>query len=197
MKSLGGKRALSLQKHLVKLEELQERFFHKKVEVKPELARFEPLISVVVTPYNVGYNAHGPRPHLKTTDIQRKVYNLGIKVALSAKFAQERVRIVDSFHFEGNLKAQLKSHLKTLGLEGRSTFFIHGQLQSPRRLLKLLDEFTVKPRSKTSMGERPLLMTSAKHITASAIMDHEYLLLDKAGLELLEGMYHSPISSKI
>ncbi|KAI9338928.1 ribosomal protein L4 domain-containing protein, partial [Zopfochytrium polystomum] len=45
--------------------------------------------------YVGGYTAHGPRPHLTTTDIQQKVYDAAIRSALSAKFSQDQVIVVD------------------------------------------------------------------------------------------------------
>lgn len=79
---------------------------------------------------NIGYNVHGPRPHNKTTDIQKKVYDAGIRHALSAKFQQSQLFVVDHLSLSTGTKQELKDVLEAHGLSGQKVYFIYGSLDS-------------------------------------------------------------------
>ena len=80
----------------------------------------------------LGYTVHGPRPADKTIDIPRKVYDLGIRNALSLKFKQDELMIVDSLllkefqnlHLQDQVesiskKELLRAYLAALNLDGK------------------------------------------------------------------------------
>lgn len=39
-------------------------------------------------------------------------------------------------------------------------------------------------------GEQKLLISPANHVTVHALMEYDYLVLDRAAVEVLEEMYH-------
>ena len=140
-----------------------------------------------------GYTVHGPRPHDKSIDIQRKVYDLGIKVALSAKFAMDQMRIVDKIEFKGDSKKDFQEQLEVLGLLGKKTYFLHGSTFPDEGLLDVLNKFEKKLAVQGQGKEHPLMMTRANHVSAKALLDHEFIVLDKEAVELLEEIYLNPV----
>lgn len=133
---------------------------------------------------------HGPRPHNKTIDIQQKVYDLGIKTALSAKFRQNQIIIVDEFDLDSDnyLKSGLKEKLNQLDLLGKKSYFING-FDDHERFTSIVDQFTRKLKRGDLVGEKELLITSARHVSCHTLLEHEFLIIDKEGLEVLEELY--------
>ncbi|KAJ3268197.1 hypothetical protein HDV01_003344 [Terramyces sp. JEL0728] len=137
-----------------------------------------------------GYNVHGPRPHNKTTDIQKKVYSAGIRHALSAKFQQSQLLVVDHLSLSTGTKQELKDVLEAHGLSGQKVYFIYGSLDSDIPLTNAVDMFAKKP--KTDLlphGERPLLITHANQVSVSTLLEYDYIVMDKEASEVLEEMY--------
>ena len=139
-----------------------------------------------------GYTVHGPRPHDKTTDIQRKVYSLAIRSALSAKFAQSQLIVVDCLQFLTNNadKMHCIGLLRQLGISGRKSLVLHGHSEPDSLLMHSFDSFTKRdPYDGVPEGERPILYASARHVSVGSLLDNEILVLDKEGVEVLEEMY--------
>jgi hypothetical protein len=68
-------------------------------------------------------------------------------------------------------------------------YFIYGGDASPC-LIRAADLFTKKIKTATDrIGEKPLLITHAKHVSVWNLMEYEHIVVDKAGIERLEEMY--------
>ncbi|KAJ3297733.1 54S ribosomal protein L4 mitochondrial, partial [Blyttiomyces sp. JEL0837] len=138
-----------------------------------------------------GYAVHGPRPHKTSFDIQQKVYDSAIRTAISSKFAQEQLLVVDKLSMEGDSKSLLEEIMHQLSLQGKGCYFIYGNAEPERYLIRAADKFTNKRASEElPAGERKLLVSSAKNISVTPILEKEILVIDKAGIEVLEEMYH-------
>jgi large subunit ribosomal protein L4 len=86
----------------------------------PQKKRGKARVGTIRAPmFKGGYTVHGPRPHLKTIDIQRKVYELGIRSALGVKIHQNDLHVVDDLKLEQASKSLLKERLQNLGLVGK------------------------------------------------------------------------------
>ena len=87
------------------------------------------FVAVSYSFFIVGYTVHGAKPHVRTLEIPLKLYSLGIRTALSLKFRQGRIRLVDSFalHPSVTTKSQLKEILEGLGLTSTSLLFLRGE----------------------------------------------------------------------
>jgi large subunit ribosomal protein L4 len=137
-----------------------------------------------------GYAVHGPRPHIKTIDIQKKVYDAGIRNALSAKQKQKQLYIVDRLFMDKLSKSEAQEYLNSLGLGGKKVYFIYGSPVSNAVMVRSIDSFTKKRKSgRNPNGEKPLLITSAKHISVWTLIEYDYVVMDKEAVELLEFMY--------
>lgn len=138
-----------------------------------------------------GYNAHGPRPHLKSTDIQQKVYDFAIRSALSAKFSQDQLILVDKLTLSNDSKEALLDRLKALKLEGRSCLMLYGSHEPEVELTRSAEKFMIKRKSEDlPFGERFVMVTPATMIAVEPVLNSEYLVVDKAAVEVLEEMYN-------
>ncbi|KAI8970970.1 ribosomal protein L4 domain-containing protein [Pilobolus umbonatus] len=68
--------------------------------------------------------AFGPRPRDHGTDLPRKVQELGLRVALSAKYAQDQIIIVDSLHQYNNHKTRDLHQILQTTYEGSRSLVI-------------------------------------------------------------------------
>ncbi|KAI8928891.1 ribosomal protein L4 domain-containing protein [Entophlyctis helioformis] len=143
-----------------------------------------------------GYTVHGPHPHNKATDIPRKVYNLGIRTALSTKFAQDQLLVVDLLAAPNASKAEMRDRLRRLGISGRKTCFFYGASQPSLALIEALDSFEVaNPTEDVPEGERKQLVAAAEHVSVSALMEYEMVVLDKEAVEVLEELYRTEMAA--
>lgn len=134
---------------------------------------------------------HGPVPHDKSTDIPRNVYNLAIRSALSTKFAQDQLHVVDSLTMDTDMRHALIERLRALSLAGKKVYLMYGSEEPEVLLIRAADKFKKKRASEESEAMKPLLVTSARHVTVSPLLENEHLVLDKAAVEVLEEMYHA------
>ena len=68
---------------------------------------------------------------------------------------------------------------------------MYGASEPDYNLVSASDTFTTKKATPRLVnGEKPVLVTPANHISISALLDHEYLVLDLAAVQVLEKMYH-------
>ncbi|KAI9202080.1 ribosomal protein L4 domain-containing protein [Polychytrium aggregatum] len=139
-----------------------------------------------------GYNVHGPRPHLKTHDINRKVYDACIRTGLSTKFAQDQITIVDSLALAEEGKEELRQRLENLNMMGKRCYVLYGS-EDPteiQNLISVADSFERLRRSEElPHGERPVVVAWARNVSLTPMMDFEHLIIDKAAVEVLEEMY--------
>ena len=140
---------------------------------------------------NLGYAAHGPRPHLKTIDLPAKVYHAGIRAALSSKYLQDQLLIVDSLSlpYSKDLKALLHARLASLHIARKSCLFLVGSDEPATHLVQASDLFESK-RLDNGKKEKALMAANVRHVTVHPLMMNEIVVLDKAAVEVLEEMYH-------
>jgi large subunit ribosomal protein L4 len=190
MKGLGRSRVQSLLKVDPWCAALHVKLHHKKVEVKQEFEVCEPRSSEEVLSLDVGYAVHGPRPHIKTTDIQRKLYDAGIRHALSTKYKQKQLVVVDKLFMNDLSKSKLKEHLEKLDLLGKKVYFLYGSPISNSVMVRSMDSFTKKKKtSQNPTGEKPLLVTHANHVSVWTLLEYDYVVMDKEAVEAVELKY--------
>jgi large subunit ribosomal protein L4 len=71
-----------------------------------------------------GGTSHGPKPHLYTIDLPRKVKKLARKSALSLRLQEENLLVVDDFQLEGIKTKNVAEILKALNIESRKTLIL-------------------------------------------------------------------------
>ncbi|KAJ3194822.1 hypothetical protein HK101_001824 [Irineochytrium annulatum] len=130
-----------------------------------------------------GYNVHGPRPHDKTTDLQKKVYNLAIRTALSVKFAQNQLFVVDSLSMNELSKSKLYESLKGMEVFGKKCYCMYGSDEPETMLIRSADATT-----KSEEGKQ-VLVSSARNISVGPVLENNFLICDKSAIEVLEEMY--------
>lgn len=157
----------------------------------PQKGRGKARVGTIRAPnFRGGYNVHGDRPHIKTIDIQRKVYNAAVRAALSTKFLQSQVHIVDSLSFKDDKKTELKAFLQAQNLSGKRCYLIYGNTEPEQGLILASDLFrSLKPTESNPTGEKPLLVSSAKNISVIPLLEFEIIIMDKAAVEVIERMY--------
>jgi large subunit ribosomal protein L4 len=137
-----------------------------------------------------GYAVHGPRPHIKTTDIQRKLYDAGIRHALSTKYKQNQLLVVDRLFMTDLSKSKMKEHLENLNLLGKKVYFLYGSSISNAVMIRSMDSFSKRRKtSQNPAGEKPLLVTHANHVSVWTLLEYDYVVIDKEALEALELKY--------
>ncbi|KAJ3119958.1 hypothetical protein HK098_004993 [Nowakowskiella sp. JEL0407] len=158
----------------------------------PQKGRGKARVGTLRAPmFRGGYTVHGPKPHDKSIDIQQKLYNLAIKTALSAKFAQDQLLIIESFDSITTAdKLELKKFLKNFDLSGKKLCLLYGDEEPHRMLVRAADKISHK---KGRWTEKRVLVANAREIAVSPLMDTEILVLDKAAVEVLEEMYAQDI----
>ncbi|KAJ3012198.1 54S ribosomal protein L4 mitochondrial [Thoreauomyces humboldtii] len=139
-----------------------------------------------------GYIVHGPRPHDKTTDLPRKVYNGAIRSALSAKYLQNQLLVVDSLTIPSSLKAALWGPMESNNLLQKKVYFLYGDEEPEECLVKASEKFWKRDaRPDKGLGpEKQILVSSARNVTVNPLLENEIVVLDKKALEVLEEMYH-------
>ena len=120
------------------------------------------------------------------------MYQSAIRAALSTKFAQDQLTVVDSLSLPSGAKEDLAARLELLRLQGRKIYFLYGDAQPNRNLIQAADLFERKKKGEKGApphGERPLLASWARNVAVSPLLDNELLILDKSAVEVLEEMY--------
>ncbi|KAJ1555749.1 hypothetical protein HK405_013691, partial [Cladochytrium tenue] len=146
--------------------------------------------SLVGPHYVGGYVSHGPRPHLTTSDIQKKVYDAAIRSALSAKFAQDQLVVVDRLSMEEESREALVERMRALGVYGRSCLMLYGAEEPEAELVASADRFMrIKKSDALPEGERKPLVASARMVAVEPVLASEYLLLDVTAAAVLESMF--------
>ncbi|KAJ1531192.1 54S ribosomal protein, mitochondrial [Nowakowskiella sp. JEL0078] len=156
-------------------------------KVFPQKGRGKARVGTRRSPiFKGGYTVHGAKPHDKSIDIPQKLYNLSIKTALSTKFAQDQLLIVDELAVDTVEKLKMINKLKKFDLFGRKVCMLYGNDEPNRLLVRVADQFkTVSGKGK----EKQLFVANAREISVSPLLDTEILVLDKAAVEILEEMY--------
>ncbi|KAI8586247.1 ribosomal protein L4 domain-containing protein [Geranomyces variabilis] len=139
-----------------------------------------------------GYIVHGPRPHLQTIDLPRKVYASALRSALSAKFLQNQLLVVDSLHLISPLKAALADRLAANDLLNRKVYLLYGSEEPEQNLVLASNKFwnRAADEDRGLPQEKQILVASARNVMVGPLLENELLVCDKAAIEALEEMYH-------
>ena len=106
-------------------------------------------------------------------------------------------------------KATLYMRLKNFEIMGKKVYFIYGNDEPEKNLIWASETFVNRRKTHARgprkhivekaenaidvrfvpFGEKRLLVSSARNISVTPIMDNEILVLDKAAVEVLEEMY--------
>ncbi|KZT02630.1 ribosomal protein L4 [Laetiporus sulphureus 93-53] len=78
--------------------------------------------------------AHGPKPRDFSTKLNRKVIQMGMRVALSARVKENALGVVENLNWTGGKTKQLDNRLQELGW--RKTLFVSGLEHVPQGLQK-------------------------------------------------------------
>ncbi len=118
-----------------------------------------------------GGSAFGPKPHSYTSKINKKVKTLARKSALSKKFAEKNLLVIDDVSFETPKTKEFISMLNDLKISGSKVTILTDEIGENLWLSSRNAKYiTVIPASKASTYD---------------IMDCQTLLLDKAGVATL------------
>ncbi len=116
-----------------------------------------------------GGRAFGPRPRDYSFYVPRKIKALALRSALSARAADEAIRVVDSLNYEVPRTREVAGLLDTMGLGGRSC------------LLVLADH---KPNTFMSARNIPRLRTVAvRELNPYYVMESDVIVLEVDGLD--------------
>ncbi|EIE91456.1 hypothetical protein G6F46_009957 [Rhizopus delemar] len=124
--------------------------------------------------FRSGGIAFGPKPRDHSTDLPRKVQDLGLRVALSAKYAQDQLIVVESLQ-------NLESH-KTRDLAD----IIKNSYESSKILI-IIDELN----KNLEMAARNLPNCEVIYVEETNVLDlltYDKLLVEKSVIETLEGI---------
>ncbi|KAI9021203.1 ribosomal protein L4 domain-containing protein [Hyaloraphidium curvatum] len=123
-----------------------------------------------------GGRAFGPKPRNPTTKIQRKVVELGKRVALSAKYAQRQMLVVDSLSMPTSETAVLRKALADNGLTGRMVLLVYGNEEPEVNLIQ------------AALPYRRVLPIAARDVDVFNILKYDTVVLDTDAVVVLEEM---------
>jgi hypothetical protein len=87
-------------------------------------------------------------------------------------------------------KELLRERLRNMSVSGRSCYLIYGNDEPETKLIRAADKFTVKVKSEDlPEGEKRVLVGSARNVAVAPLLENEYVVLDKAALEVIEDFY--------
>jgi large subunit ribosomal protein L4 len=123
-----------------------------------------------------GGKAHGPRARVFVSSLNKKVRQLGLKMALSSKAKEGKLIVLDSLDVSEAKTKQLKQQLQNLAF-GKTALVIDG------------DALNVGfARASSNLGHVNLLPAAGANVYD--IMRHETLVLTRAAVEMLEGRFN-------
>ena len=123
-----------------------------------------------------GGKAHGPRARIFSSSLNKKVRQLGLRMALSSKALSGQLIVVDSLDLAEGKTKELRSKLGQLGF-GKTALVIDG------------DALNVGfARASSNLGNVDLLPAVGANVYD--IMRHETLVLTRAAVEKLEARFN-------
>jgi large subunit ribosomal protein L4 len=120
-----------------------------------------------------GAVSHGPVVRSHAVKLQKKVRNLGLCCALSAKFNENRLILVEDLNIKSSKTKDLKNIFDSKIFLGKSYFIIDGQT---------LNENFVK----ASSNLVNISAVPAVGMNVYDIVKHEYVVITRSGLENIE-----------
>ena len=123
-----------------------------------------------------GGKAHGPRARVFTSSLNKKIRQLGLRMALSSKAREGNLIVLDNLDLSEGKTKELRTKLSTLGL-GRTALVIDG------------DALNVGfARASSNLDNVDLLPAVGANVYD--IMRHETLVLTRAAVERLEARFN-------
>jgi large subunit ribosomal protein L4 len=116
--------------------------------------------------------AFGPKPRDHSTDLPRKVHELGLRVALSAKYAQDQLIVVESLQ---DLESPKTRDLATI---------LNNAYGSPRSLVVIDDCST-----NLELAARNIPNCEVIHVEETNVLDlmtYDKLIIERSAVETLE-----------
>jgi large subunit ribosomal protein L4 len=116
-----------------------------------------------------GGRAFGPEPHLYTTKLPKKVKRLARRSALSQKFSEKAVLVVDDFNLKEAKTKSLATLLDNLGLTGKKLTILVSSIEENLYL--------------SSRNIPNVYVVEAQRASTYEIMDCETLVIEKSAVK--------------
>ncbi|KAJ2453662.1 54S ribosomal protein yml6, mitochondrial [Coemansia sp. RSA 2336] len=134
-----------------------------------------------------GGKAHGPVPRSHATDIQRKVWLMALRSVLSAKYSQDQLVIVDNMEIESHRTNDMQRMLMSNGWAPPPSTHKPASIM----LLPLMGPELSKSLRNVELATRNIegvSMMNASDAEVYEILRHDYLIMDRNALDLLQGL---------
>ncbi|KAJ1814478.1 54S ribosomal protein yml6, mitochondrial, partial [Coemansia sp. RSA 2598] len=134
-----------------------------------------------------GAKAHGPVPRSHETEIQRKVWLMALRSVLSAKYAQDQLVIVDNMEIESHKTSDFARMLRHNGWSPAVSTGRHPSIM----MLPLMEPDTVTALDNLELASRNIpgvSLMNAGDAEVYEILRHDYLIMDRKALDLLQGI---------
>ncbi|KAI8869895.1 ribosomal protein L4 [Ramicandelaber brevisporus] len=132
--------------------------------------------------------AHGPVVRSHATKIQRKVWDMGLRVALSAKYAQDQLIIVDKFEGFTELVEKIQQGGKMEQVETPKTkLMVNIIKRHPKHETMVF--MTLRPDNHLELAARninTIKLMQATDAEVYQIMSHKLLIMDREAAEFLQ-----------
>jgi large subunit ribosomal protein L4 len=115
--------------------------------------------------------AHGPHPRSYRQDMPRKMRRLAVRSALSAKFAADELRFVDSWSFERPRTKDFLNSLSSLNIDGKT-------------LIVLDQKDAVVQRSANNLAGVKTLM--AHYLNVIDLLNFDTVVISRAAVDVIE-----------
>lgn len=116
--------------------------------------------------------AFGPKPRDFSTKLPRKVIEMGMRVALSAKVKEHRLGVVESLNWPGLKTKELAQRIKSLGWE--KTLLVTGESEIPLGL------------ARAGSNISGIEMTTVDELKIYDMVLWQRVIMDAAAIQLLE-----------
>ncbi|KAJ2751736.1 54S ribosomal protein yml6, mitochondrial [Coemansia pectinata] len=134
-----------------------------------------------------GARAHGPVPRSHETQIQRKVWLMALRSVLSAKYAQDQLVIVDNMEIDSHKTGELSRMLLVNGWSPLAS-----TERSPSvMLMPFMEEAVPSELRNLEIASRNIPGVSIMNPSDAEVYEilrHQFLILDRKALDLLEGI---------
>ncbi|KAJ2382815.1 54S ribosomal protein yml6, mitochondrial [Coemansia sp. RSA 2603] len=134
-----------------------------------------------------GAKAHGPVPRSHETEIQRKVWLMALRSVLSAKYSQDQLVFVDNMELESHRTQDLTRMLQVNGWSPLASTGRHPSIM----MLPLMDPENIHVLDNLELASRNIpgvSIMNASDAEVYEILRHDYLIMDRKALDLLEGI---------
>ncbi|KAI8325674.1 ribosomal protein L4/L1e [Martensiomyces pterosporus] len=134
-----------------------------------------------------GAKAHGPVPRSHETQIQRKVWLMGLRSVLSAKYAQDQLVIVDNMEIESHKTRDLTRMLQVNGWAPLTSTGMSPSIM----MLPYMGEGSGEELENLQLASRNIPGVTIMNSTDAEVYEilrHDYLIIDRKALDTFEGI---------